>query len=35
MFIEKNKINSVFCEENGKNIPKLKDDPQENGQFRS
>ena len=33
MFIKKYKINWVFCEENSENIPKMKDDFQENGQI--
>ena len=33
MFIKKCKINLAFCEENGKNIPKMKDGFQENGQI--
>ena len=33
MFVKKYKINWVFCKENSKNIPKMKDDFRENGQI--
>ena len=33
MIVKQNTINWVFCEENSKNIPKMKDDFQENGQI--